>query len=674
MNLKNKLITLLLACGMAFGQNPNTAVYPGGVATDTDLLVFSNRASTFTSSAVGIGDVNIPVSSTSLFIVPTVITIQNEIIKVCTKTASSFGVCSGGRGFNSTSAAAHASGISVTGNVVAYWGNQINAEIIAIEANAMLNPLTTLGDVLYGGASGVPTRLGGQTTATKKFLTQTGDGSASAAPGWNVILAADVPTLNQNTLGNAATATALATTPTCTSCSNIKTITSIDDHGNLTPVAIQLAAADGSTLGLAAFAASDFNAATGVISLDYTNGQAASGSAKGFLIAADWTTFNNKQAAGNYITALTGEVTASGPGSVAATIAARAVTYAKMQAMATAKLLGRNTASSGDIEELGTIPSAVQDNITRVGTVTSGTWSASTIALNKGGTGQTTQQAAYDALAPTATRAGDITYWDGSHYVTLAGNNSGTKVLQETSSGVPSWATAGGGGATTTVGACGSRPGSGTNTGDVYICNDSQISYVWSGAAWTGQFQNRTVTPPVTGSLTALNSVSGSQVTNGHLVITQTGAGSHNLVGYAVAKPGVSYTVIVHMTSDGNAANFNGYGFFFRDSAGGGIITFGVAYVNGVFISVDNYNSFSSFNGNALRSGALGAPGHDLWLKVTDNLTTRTYFWSMNGYAWTQLGTGTSTTFITPNQVGFFLDAYNTTTPQLLTVEDFEVF
>lgn len=54
------------------------------------------------------------------------------------------------------------------------------------------------------------------------------------------------------------------------------------------------AAADGTTKGIATFTAADFNSATGVISLDYTNGQAASSSLKGFLTSIDWTTFNNK--------------------------------------------------------------------------------------------------------------------------------------------------------------------------------------------------------------------------------------------------------------------------------------------------------------------------------------------------------------------------------------------
>lgn len=47
----------------------------------------------------------------------------------------------------------------------------------------------------------------------------------------------------------------------------------------------------------------------------------ASAGVTGCLTGADWTTFNNKQTAGNYLTALTGDITASGPGSVAATLA-----------------------------------------------------------------------------------------------------------------------------------------------------------------------------------------------------------------------------------------------------------------------------------------------------------------------------------------------------------------
>lgn len=73
----------------------------------------------------------------------------------------------------------------------------------------------------------------------------------------------------------------------------------ITGTSTVTPnVTINNAAADGSTKGAASFTAADFDASSGNIAIDYTNGTAASGSVKGFLTSADWTTFNNKQATG----------------------------------------------------------------------------------------------------------------------------------------------------------------------------------------------------------------------------------------------------------------------------------------------------------------------------------------------------------------------------------------
>lgn len=75
------------------------------------------------------------------------------------------------------------------------------------------------------------------------------------------------------------------------------------------------AVADGTTKGASTFTASDFNSASGVISIDYTNGQSASGSTKGFLTSVDWTTFNNKQSAitqGNLTEATSSVLTISG--------------------------------------------------------------------------------------------------------------------------------------------------------------------------------------------------------------------------------------------------------------------------------------------------------------------------------------------------------------------------
>jgi hypothetical protein len=61
-------------------------------------------------------------------------------------------------------------------------------------SSGFTNPMTTLGDLIYEDATPAANRLAGSTSASKRFLTQTGTGSASAAPAWGAIAAGDLPT------------------------------------------------------------------------------------------------------------------------------------------------------------------------------------------------------------------------------------------------------------------------------------------------------------------------------------------------------------------------------------------------------------------------------------------------------------------------------------------------
>ena len=61
----------------------------------------------------------------------------------------------------------------------------------------LTNPMTTLGDIIYGASSGTATRLAGNTTTNKYFLSQTGTGSASAVPSWST-LPTVLPVLNRS--------------------------------------------------------------------------------------------------------------------------------------------------------------------------------------------------------------------------------------------------------------------------------------------------------------------------------------------------------------------------------------------------------------------------------------------------------------------------------------------
>ena len=108
---------------------------------------------------------------------------------------------------------------------------------------------------------------------------------------------------------------------------------------------------------------------TGVFSIEQSNSIR-----DGYLSSLDWITFNGKQNAGNYITALTGEATATGPGSVAITLSNPAVT---------GKVLTGLSITGGSISAVDSILSAfgkVQGQLNALvgGVMFKGVWNAFT--------------------------------------------------------------------------------------------------------------------------------------------------------------------------------------------------------------------------------------------------------------------------------------------------------
>ena len=84
----------------------------------------------------------------------------------------------------------------------------------------------------------------------------------------------------------------------------IGTVTNPTSTPNLSLV-LQDAAADNSTKGQATFKSSDFNSSSGLISIDYVNGQTATALQPGFLSQADFATFTGKVTANAPITGAT---------------------------------------------------------------------------------------------------------------------------------------------------------------------------------------------------------------------------------------------------------------------------------------------------------------------------------------------------------------------------------
>ena len=100
----------------------------------------------------------------------------------------------------------------------------------------------------------------------------------------------------------------------------------------------------------------------------------ASATNRGALSSTDWTTFNNKQPAGNYITSLTGEATGSGAGAASVTLDNTAVI---------GKVLTGLNVTGGTVISTDTILAAfgkVQNQVNGLvgGSIFQGTWDAST--------------------------------------------------------------------------------------------------------------------------------------------------------------------------------------------------------------------------------------------------------------------------------------------------------
>lgn len=217
--------------------------------------------------------------------------------------------------------------------------------------------------------------------------------------------------------------------------------------GAILTLTIANAIADGATKGAASFTATDFDTTTGNVSLDYTNGQEASGSLKGFLPSADWTTFNNKQAtitwgaglAFSGSTALTDSTEtgffASGALTCGASTQGKAqvhttplqycdntatpvLRYAAYGDSAGAALSGDTATaffSAGTIEDtrLSTLVSLLGQTIDLTTEITG------TLPIANGGTNGTTSQAGINNLSQLTTN-GDLLYHNGTNSTRLA--------------------------------------------------------------------------------------------------------------------------------------------------------------------------------------------------------------------------------------------------------------
>jgi hypothetical protein len=153
-------------------------------------------------------------------------------------------------------------------------------------------------------------------------------------------------------------------------------------------ITIDNAQADGATKGVSTYTTSDFNVtSSGLVSIDYTNGQASDATHKGFLTSADWTIFNNKQ--GSIITGnLTGSTPVSVSGGTNAVIGTGANVTIADAAVGTKGVVALSNSYAGVLQTVATTEKALSDGLaTKEPSLTKGNFTTVSPLSNTDGTG-----------------------------------------------------------------------------------------------------------------------------------------------------------------------------------------------------------------------------------------------------------------------------------------------
>lgn len=193
-------------------QEGNTAAGESYVCSTVGVIVFGTTAITFSQFSAApayTGGTNINVTGQTISLTGTVaatnggtgtstVATGDLLYGSGTNTWSKLGI---GSAYKSLTV--NGAGTNVEWNAVALnQSNAISGTLGATNGGTGQSAYA-VGDILYSGASNTLTKLSGNISTTKKFLTQTGTGSGSAAPSWDVVSSGDISGLGTMASQNA---------------------------------------------------------------------------------------------------------------------------------------------------------------------------------------------------------------------------------------------------------------------------------------------------------------------------------------------------------------------------------------------------------------------------------------------------------------------------------------
>jgi hypothetical protein len=227
----------------------------------------------------------------------------------------------------------------------------------------------------------------------------------------------------------------------------------------------------------------------------------------------------------------------------------------------------------------------------------------------------------------------------------------------------------GGGGNVISTGLFSSFPAT-PNAGDTFITSNSPHSYVYSGSSWVAYngFQGPPLASWATTGYTWANQNSWSANTPDQDPIlscssscTDGNTGDEIAGYYSGTALTIPYTYTVHYAATLlNSTNANEmFGMLIKASGTGHLIMYGVFlqstttanftfFQAALLTSETQHSSSGVFNSDR----SLGVQSYGIWLRIKNDSTHRTYWYSLNGIDWQQLFSENSGTGITENTTG----------------------
>ncbi len=199
-------------------------------------------------------------------------------------------------------------------------------------------------------------------------------------------------------------------------------------------------------------------------------------------------------------------------------------------------------------------------------------------------------------------------------------------------------------------------------SGRTYYATDTAIAFYDNGLDWQPVLTSPVMTPVSQSSFTWDNQggATATDFGSGIKLFAPTAGSSHSLRVMYVPTPSTPYTVTARFITNGGLVNGN-------DCTIGLLWGDGTKYqtwhtymgTNAWYLTCSRFSNSNTYVSDDYSAPNLALNNHMQWYRISDDGTNRTMGISRDGVNFITCFSIPSNTYLTPNRVGFFLNAYN---------------